>query len=412
MQRPRTGTEALELGLPEGDQRNIDASLDARDELSRMAAAIDRSGDYPFTAMEAIEKTALHELNLPASIGGAAPRDEWENVPTMVQVWKNLGAGESATAQIWSFSQALSAKLLGEHSPLPPDVRQQLVHEVRDEGARFCSPNAERYRGRRFNYEMAIRRTTGGVIVSGTKYFATGSPGSRYAHSIGLMSGFEDVFSGGRYNVLIDLRSDGVELHDDWDNMGQRATSSCTITYHDVFVPDGFHWGDEAEHPEAAQRRGLILPLGLTAVLLGIGYGAMDALAGHLETRATFPGATDDTSYRYQIGQHGARLTTAEAAIMDAARRAKLFCEQGIGDRSEISVRISAAKVEIVNATIGLAAEMHKYLGGQSSSNTFDYDRFWRNARTLSVQDVMDVRSQQVGAWYLKNEGPAVTGIS
>ncbi|MFT4306990.1 MAG: acyl-CoA dehydrogenase family protein [Microbacterium sp.] len=408
----RDGTEAAEYGLPPQDQELISASLEVRERLQMLAPAIDAAGTYPFGAIEVIEQSALHALSLPESAGGLAPQKTYENLPTMVQVWKNLGAGESSTAQVWAFSQGLSAQLLGERSPLPPASRDSLLRAVGEGGIRFCSPNAERYRGRRFNYEMAIRRTDGGVLVNGTKYFATGSPGSRYAHSIGLMEGFADVFSGGRYNVLIDLDSDGVELRDDWDNMGQRATCSNTVTYHDVFVPDGYHWDSDAEDDSDAEYRGLVLPFSLTAILLGIGEGAVDALAEHLRTRATYEGVLEDKGIRQQLGQFGARLVAAEAALMDAARRVQLFCTQGVGARGEISVRISAAKIAIVEAVIGLSSEMHKFMGGQSSSNAFRYDRFWRNARTLSVQDVMDVRVQQVGAWFLSGEEPAVTGLT
>lgn len=408
----RSGDEAVEHGVPLHDQELIDASLDVRERLQAMAAGIDEAGTYPFEAFEAIEHSALHALSVPESAGGLAPLKAYVNLPTMVQVWKNLGAGESATAQIWAFSQGVSAQMLGERSPLPQATRDQLITEVRDRGVRFCSPNAERYRGRRFNYEMSIRRAEGGVVVNGTKYFATGSPGSKYAHSIGLMEGFADVFSGGRYNVLIDLESEGVELHDDWDNMGQRATCSNSVTYHDVFVPDGFHWDSSAEDDSDSEYRGLLLPFSLTAILLGIGEGAVDALSAHLSTRATYDGVLEDKGIRQQLGQHGARLVAAEAALMDAARRVQLFCTQGIGSRGEVSVRISAAKIAIVDAVIGLSSEMHKFMGGQSSSNAFRYDRFWRNARTLSVQDVMDVRVQQVGAWFLSGEEPAITGLT
>lgn len=390
----------------------VSAAEELRDKLAETSADVDRQGTYPEENMRLIEASPLNALTLPVSAGGAAPDASPELLPTMMQVLTHLAAGESSTAQIWAFSQGQSVALTGSRSPLPEQVRRKLVNEIVDRGVRFCSPNAERYK-KRFDFRVPIRRVTGGVVISGTKYFATGSAGAHYAQSMGLMEGYESVETGGAYNVLVDLSSDGVELHDDWDNMGQRATSSGAVTYHDVFVPDGYHWAPPAggfNNPN--DTTGVVTPFSLTAVLLGIGLGAMDALVDHLNTRGTFPGALEDTSIRYQIGLHAARLTSAQASLMDAAHRAVAFLMRNIGTRAEASIAVTRAKISVVEATLGFTADMHKFLGGQSSSNVFRYDRFWRNARTLSLQDVMDVRAQQLGAWTLKHEEPPVTWVS
>jgi alkylation response protein AidB-like acyl-CoA dehydrogenase len=388
------------------------AAEELRKQLTETAAEVDREGAYPEANMRLIEQSPLNGLNLTVSAGGILPDTPAQSLPTMVQIIKHLAAGESSTAQIWAFSQGQAASLTGGRSPLPESTREKLIGEIRDKGIRFCSPNAERYKTR-FDFRVPIRRVPGGVRIDGTKYFATGSAGAHYAHSLGLMEGFESVAAGGGYNVLVDLSSEGVELHDDWDNMGQRATSSGAVTYHDVFVPDGYHWAPvDGGFTNRNDLTGVLSPFGLTAVLLGIGVGALDALVRHLNERGTFPGALDDTSIRFQIGRHVARLAAAEASLMDAAHRVSSFLLTGVGSRAEASIVGSQAKVSVVEATLDIASDMHKFLGGQSSSNLFRYDRFWRNARTLSLQDVMDVRTQQLGAWALKHEEPPVTWVS
>ena len=227
------------------------------------------------------------------------------------------------------------------------------------------------------------------------------------------MEGFASIAEGGAYDVLVDLSSEGVELHDDWDNMGQRATGSGAITFHNVFVPDGYHWPSvDGAFTNPNNTTGIFAQFGLTSVLLGIGVGAMDALVAHLNARATFPGVFEDTSTRYQIGLHAARLAAAEASLMSAAAKAVDFRKNGTTPRAEVSIAGIQAKISVVEATLGIAGDMHKFLGGQSSSNIYGYDRFWRNARTLALQDVMDVKAQQMGAWTLKNEAPPISWVS
>ncbi len=96
---------------------------------------------------------------------------------------------------------------------------------------------------------------------------------------------------------------------------------------------------------------------------------------------------------------------------MSAAEKAVSFVQAGApGDtRAEVSIACSQAKVAIVEAVLGLASDMQKFLGGQSTSNHYGLDRFWRNARTLSLQDVMDIRTQAVGAWALTKEAPQIS---
>ncbi|HEY9477617.1 MAG TPA: acyl-CoA dehydrogenase family protein [Microbacteriaceae bacterium] len=393
---------------------HIAASLQLRKQFTETAAEVDRAGDYPEDNMRLIEKSPLNDLMLSKYAGGAASNDPSDDIVAMVQILKNLAAGESATAQIWAFNRGQSLRLTGQNSPLLEETRLLLVDRVRNEGIRFCSPQAERYKTGRFDFRVPIRRVDGGVVIDGTKYFATGSPGATFGHATGLMEGFASIAEGGAYDVLVDLSSEGVELHDDWDNMGQRATGSGAITFHNVFVPDGYHWPSvDGAFTNPNNTTGIFAQFGLTSVLLGIGVGAMDALVAHLNARATFPGVFEDTSTRYQIGLHAARLAAAEASLMNAAERAIDFKNNGSpATRGAVSIAGIQAKVSVVEATLGIAGDMHKFLGGQSSSNIYGYDRFWRNARTLALQDVMDVKAQQVGAWTLKNEAPPISWVS
>lgn len=390
----------------------IDISADLRREMAKTSAEVDRSGRYPEANMRLIEQSGLGDLLFTESMGGATPDEYGADTPAMVQILKNLGAGESSTAQIWSFNRGQTLGLLGKDSPLPEDVRQQLIQEVRTENVRFCSPQAERYKRRRYDFQLSVKKADGGIVVNGDKYFATGSPGAKYGHSTGLMEGFDSVWEGGAHDFLFDLRAPGVTLLDDWDNMGQRATGSGQIHFENVFIADGWHWAAlDGAFKSPNNTVGIFAQFGLTSVILGIGAGCMDALVAHLQERPTFPGIFDDTSTRYQIGLHQARLAAGEASLMSAAEQAVAFVQAGAptDTRAEVSIACSQAKVAIVEAVLGLASDMQKFLGGQSTSNHYGLDRFWRNARTLSLQDVMDIRTQAVGAWALTKEAPQIS---
>ncbi|MFT3874196.1 MAG: acyl-CoA dehydrogenase family protein [Nocardioides sp.] len=391
----------------------LTAARELRQRFEETAGEVDRRGTYPEENMQLIGESALRKLQLPRSVGGNASDNPIDDIPTTVQLLKHLGAGEPSTAQIWIFSRDLSVMLTGESSPLPMEVRQELAREVRENGARFCAPSAERY-SKRYDFRVPIRRVEGGVVISGTKYFATGCAGSRYAHSFGLMEGYSSVMDGGGHNVLVDMQSPGVEVHDDWDNMGQRASSSGSVTYHDVFVPDGYHWappnGGFNKNPN--DPTGVVAPFALAPIMLGIGLGALDVVSDFLQNRSMYKGALEDNSISYQLGLHAVRLAAAEALLMEAVRHVTAYFAEGLGTRAEAALAGSRAKVAVSNAVLEFTADMQKFLGGQSTSNAYRYDRFWRNVRTLTLQDVIDIRVKQIGAWALKGEEPEVSWTS
>ncbi len=67
----------------------------------------------------------------------------------------------------------------------------------------------------------------------------------------------------------------------------------------------------------------------------------------------------------------------------------------------------AVAKLMAVRTATEVSGEMQILCGGQSSSNAFRLDRFWRNARTLSVQDVLTIRERDLGRWALETRGVA-----
>ncbi|MFT4211932.1 MAG: acyl-CoA dehydrogenase family protein [Microbacterium sp.] len=396
-------------------QEYVDAAAELREKFATTAAEVDREATFPHENMRLIARSPLHDLSLTRSAGGQASEDMYDDTLTMFHVVKNIAAGDGSTAQVYELTRRKSVTLTGANSKLGAEARQEVIRRVRDEGALICSPVAER--GARGDYRVPIRKVDGGVVINGTKYFATGSAGASYASTIGLMEGFESVKTGGGHEVLIDLSWDGVQLNHDWDNMGQRATSSGSITFNDVFVPDGYHWAGSnaaaSAAPNPVDLAGIFSQYFTSAVLLGIGLGAMDALRDYLQTNPTYPGIFEDTSIKYQLGLHQARLTAAEAALEIAMQKGLAFRRDPQADqRGAVSIAGIQAKISAYEATTGFAAELPKFLGGQASSRKYAYDRFWRDARTFALTDVMEVKVQQAGAWAMRREAPPITFAS
>lgn len=207
------------------------------------------------------------------------------------------------------------------------------------------------------------------------------------------------------HHARVPLNSAGVTQFHDWDNMGQRATVSQTISYEDVFVPDGWHYHAAALNP-------LLIPAVFLlhgALELGIGLGGFDAMLDYVRTvnRAILPGAkgpADDPLVQLHVGDYSTKLAAALALQREVAREVESAeADQEAGALTVQAMRSKAASVE---AALTTTAGMHDLTGERSTANSYRLDRFWRNARTFSVHDATDLKLLIVGSYELTGKAP------
>lgn len=395
----------------------VEAARRVRAEFRKTAAQVDRDGSYPADNMKLIHEAGLNAIALPVSLGGLIGPNTLEHIEGITEIFLELAAGESSTAQIFNVHRGLCFDLMASNN-LAPARKESLLREILDDGVRFCSPAAEPTK-KRFSFQMKCTPVDGGVRLTGKKYFATGSEGARYGVAPVLMDGFPSVEEGGLHWALIDLESEGVTINHDWDNMGQRATGSGSVTFENVFVPDGSHWQgkDGRSDPSATNSvSGPATQVVMSAIILGMGYGALEEMCDYVRTRVRpfnpeWKDATEDPIMQFHVGRISSQLNAARAANREAARAVAAFSD-GIGKRADVSLAMMQAKVAIVDAALTASNDLHRLCGGMSTSNTFRFDRFWRNARTLSTHDSQDVKLRQIGGYVLGGVDPPANYVT
>ena len=369
-----------------------------RREFALTSAEVDASGEDPAENMRRIWEAELNRINVPREYGGLATGEMNWGFAALVEILTELCAGEGSTGMCWGVQTLVTREVFAPDATLPESTRRQLAHEILDEGVRFVASNAEAGGRGEYNVKTAGRRVPGGIVVSGTKLFNTDSGGARYAN-VGIS------LDGARHHALVPLDAPGVKQHHDWDNMGQRATISQTITYDDVVVPDGWHFG--AQPPLVM---GAAIYLLHSTILLGIGLGAFDAMLEHVRmlNKSITPSAPDalhDPMVRWHVGGYSAKLAAARALQRDAAKMVEEF-EGPDEEVPPILVHAVRAKVACVDAALTTTGELHAVTGARSTANKYGLDRFWRNARTFSVHDATDVKRMWIGGWDLAGEAP------
>jgi alkylation response protein AidB-like acyl-CoA dehydrogenase len=397
----------------------VDAAKRLRIEFAATAAEVDARGEMPLANLQRIHELGFNRFLVPRALGGIVERPSlsWK-VSALNEMLTEISAGENSTAQVWMVHTGVVRKFFADMVDLPRSTLEQIASEVMNEGARFISSVAEPNK-KRLSFTTSGRRVPGGLLVRGTKYFGTGSTGARYANVPLLLAGYESVEAGGLYFAIVRMDAPGVVLHHDWDNMGQRATVSQTVIYEDVFVPDGWHYGlrggaDAFYAPDVIV--GPVAQMSISAVILGMGLGAFDAVVDYVAkfTRPADPrmeDATEDPIIRWQVGKFSAQLAAARALQREYAAALEAY-DGDPAERGQLSIQMMRSKVMILEAVLNTAGDLHRLAGGRATANKYRLDRFWRNARTLSVHDGIDQKLQSIGVYELTGNTPPVTWLT
>jgi alkylation response protein AidB-like acyl-CoA dehydrogenase len=387
-----------------------------RREFTETAAELDRTGKFPTLNLKRLYDEGLAEILVPKFLGGSASDSgTTADLDILSEIITEIGAGESSTAQIWGVHTVVSRLIFSNLLNVPRDVKEKLAYEVLNEGARFSNSSAEGGKRRRAFETSAVRRGDA-FVVNGVKLFNTGSEGAKYTIAPVIS---DDIDGGGLVYVLIPMSASGVIFHNDWDNMGQRGTASGTLTFNNVTVPERFHFSINGG-PEAfsgpSSIFGLFFQTAINASILGIGFGAFESMCEHVRQWARPNLSTIDRAVEDPLNQwHAGRLSSQLAGARALQREASLQIwdvERASGRRPDASVQMMRAKFAINEAVLEACGQLHRLAGGRATSNKYRLDRFWRNARTLTVHDSIDVKLQQIGAFELEGTHPLPSMIS
>jgi hypothetical protein len=105
----------------------------------------------------------------------------------------------------------------------------------------------------------------------------------------------------------------------------------------------------------------------------------------------------------------GALTDDAARALGEAFDRGDDLSE---AERAEAAVTISAAKVVATRVVNETTSTVFEFVGARGTANRYAFDRFWRNARTLTLHDPVVYKAREVGAHFLTGERPPYTGYS
>ncbi|MGE0237756.1 MAG: acyl-CoA dehydrogenase family protein, partial [Parvibaculaceae bacterium] len=366
-----------------------------------------RARELPLEAFQWFKTTKLGTMRLPVELGGsgASVEDVMAVVSTLAEADPNVAHALRAHFNFVEL-QLLAPAIMG--SPLYMD-------ELR-KGAIFGGAHTEIGTKKAGDIATQLSMTKDGWRLSGKKYYTTGTAFSDWVTVTAVNP------TGQLVRVLVPTSRKGITIRDDWDGMGQRLTASGGIDFEDVVV-EADEITAERENTVVGRHASTFRQLYLAACQAGIVRNVLSDAVSFVVTKARpiahsqAQTAREDQFVQSVVGSIAACSFALDAQLARAAATMDLVHKEIVAKSPRIDELLSAssievAKLQIASAELAIrAAEQLFETGGASAtSRKLNFDRHWRNIRTIQSHNPIAHKRRVVGDYLLNRTAPPIDG--
>ena len=377
---------------------DLDALLNR---IAEGASDRERERTLPFPEIALIRKARLGALRLPKEAGGAG-----SSIRELFEIVIRLGEADANVAHILRNHFSVVERLVRRPQT---DQHREWQKAVAD-GAIIGLAATELETPKVGDVRPNTTLTPDGddYLLYGTKYYSTGTLYSDYvlvrtADSAGVNAA-----------ALIPVNREGIELIDDWDGLGQRLTATGTTHFRQVRVKWQEVVFDAPDTGYGIPYSNTFAQLFLTAINAGIARAILrDATALVQSRKRTFYYApseapTDDPLLQQTIGQIASGAFAAETVVLAAAEALDIATDAfDTGDTNAVE---AAHRAALLSAKAKIVADEFAIRGGSllfdvggasATKKVTNFDRHWRNARTLSSHNPTTYKARSIGQYEI-----------
>lgn len=257
-------------------------------------------------------------------------------------------------------------------------------------------------------YNMRLSEDGPGFRINGRKDYSTGV---LFADWIAIFA----LDPADRLTVsFVPRGTDGVEIIDDWDGFGQRVTGSGTTVFQNVYLNAGSVVRHHRERPGVMNTVGQIIHAGVD---LGIARAAFRETVDFIRNKArpwvdsSIEKASKDPLTIARIGEIAIRLEAATAVVEHAGKKVDVAqIDPTEQHATEASLAVATAKVLTAEVALDASNTLFELAGTASTKVALNLDRYWRNARTHTLQDPVRWKYHVVGNYHLNDVAPPRNG--
>ncbi|WP_338830898.1 acyl-CoA dehydrogenase family protein [Bradyrhizobium sp. 27S5] len=398
MNKPVPATSLQPSDRLDSHPPDIDALLSR---IAEGASKRERERILPFTEIDLIRKARLGALRLPVEVGGAGA-----SIRALFEIVIRLGAADANVAHILRNHFSVVERLVRR----PKDEQHRQWQKAVADGAIIGLAATELDTPKVGNVTPNTTLTADGddYLLNGTKYYSTGTLYSDY-----VLVRTADT-TGANAAVLIPVAREGIELIDDWDGLGQRLTATGTTHFRNVRVKRRETVFDAPDTGYGIPYSNTFAQLFLTAINAGIARAVLqDATELVRSRKRTFYYApseipADDPLLQQTVGQIASGAFAAETVVLAAAEA--LDAATDAFDAGDARAVDAAHKAALLSAKAKLVADefairsgslLFDVGGASATKKATNFDRHWRNARTLASHNPNSFKARSIGQYEI-----------
>lgn len=367
-------------------------------EIGEGAAERELARELPFAAFARVRESGIGALRLPPSLGGpgGSPSD-------VIAVVADLAAAEPNVAHAlrshFNFTEGLA---------LDPEGPKAALHAARIlGGALYAGAHTELGTAKPGDVTTRLRRDGDGYRLDGRKFYATGTAFADY----GTFSAIDD--EGEFVAALLPVDRAGITILDDWDGMGQRMTASGGIVLDNVRV-EAHELEDRTLSSLVGRHQSTLRQLHLCACSVGIVRTLLAEATAYVRKSArsaahsAAPTAASDPFVQKTIGEIAARSYALDVLIAEAARALDRSADALAGNGGDVEAALIAsslatARTQLVAGQLAqeAARDLFETGGASATARRFNFDRHWRNIRTILNHNPLAQKARVVGDYVL-----------
>ena len=366
---------------------------------SLRTAVRDLSRELPFAAFRLFRELGLGTLRIPVALGGPGG-----SVADYIEMIAAIGAADSNVAHaLRSHFNYVENVILSE-----PRERDAGAVELILAGKLFGGAHTEQGTARPGQVTTTIVRKGDTYRLNGRKWYATGTAFADFASFSALDE------EGMTVGVLLPVDRPGIKILDDWDGMGQRLTASGGVILEDVEVfPHEFARRslDNLVGRHCSTLRQLHLAASAAGAVRNVLADGLDYVRRQARSAAHSMAETanQDLFVQQVIGEIAANSFAIDAAVAAAAaaldRTVAAFAAGSEAKIEEalLESALTTARTQLLLGQLGprTAERIFELGGGSATSRNNNFDRHWRNIRTVLNHNPLLHKSRVVGDYLL-----------
>jgi acyl-CoA dehydrogenase len=363
----------------------------ARDQIAPRAAAYDRSGEFPWDNVKAINALGLNAMFVPEAYGGAQM-----SYAAYLECVREISKACASTGVIWA-TNFHAMKPLVEFGN--DEQKKRFLPKVA-EGALASLVITEPTAGSDATGMKTAFKPDGingdSIIVSGSKTFITNGAHANLLLVFGKWSEIAD--SKASISVLVmEKGTPGLTVVREEDKMGLRASSTATLAFDNCRVPRAnllCNPGDGLRILLASLNRSRP---SVAAHALGIARGAFEDAVDYInERKQSGRKIVEFQGIQFMLADMATDLAQCEAWLWHVARMVD-------GGAADFGVESSMLKMRAADVAMRITTDAVQLHGGYGYIKDFRAERLMRDAKITQIwEGTNQIHRQLIGRSFLK----------